>query len=158
VAKFTDKAGREWTLDLDVPTCERIQKATDVRIGRLLADGLGTLMADPVLLVRVLWVMVEPDAIERKVSPESFGKAFNGDALEDAADAFYVALADFSPRQQRQALKALLARGKDLSERELAKTLAEIATFDPDRPKAPTPSTGATSAPPSSASTPVAAG
>lgn len=167
---FTDRAGREWSLDLDVPAVERIQTATPVRVGKLVGTdlaGLDALLEDPVLFVRVLYAMTEPQTTERGVSPESFGAGFGGDALEDAADAFLRALADFSPRQQRRTLLALCGKAKEVGAQATALMLEEIEALrvptraELDELKAanrPTSSTSATSAGPSSGSTPTAAG
>jgi hypothetical protein len=156
MSTFRDKKTRDWTLDLDVWLVEKIHKDVEgVRIDKLIANkfaGLDELFGDPVKLVRVLWVMVEEQAAKAGVSPEGFGRALGGDALEDAAKAFLLALADFIPRQQRTVVKALLARGTDLMAEQMQAALKEIAEYNP------TPSTSVTTAPPSSESTPVAAG
>lgn len=145
---FTDKKTREWSLELDVWLVEQIhKKVKEVTIDKLLANkaaGLEELFSDRVLFVRVLWVIVEEQAQKKGVEPESFGRALGGDALEDASEAFLRALADFCPRQQRAVLKALLARGKEITEEQLPKVLEEIAEFRPGS------STPVTSAPASS--------
>ena len=136
MAQFTDKKNRTWIVDLDVYLVEQIHKRVEgVRIDALLGNeftGLSALFADPVLLVRVLWVLVEEQAEKKAVGPEEFGRALGGDALEGAGTAFVQAVADFSPRQQRAVLKALLAKGQEIQAHQTGRVLAEIEALSPE--------------------------
>lgn len=162
MATFTDKKKREWVLDLDVHLVEQIETRTEVRVDHLIANkwaGLESLFGDPIKFVRLLWVMVEEQAAAKAITPEDFGRGLGGDSLEDAGNAFVKALADFSPRQQRAVLTALLAKGKEIGARETDKALKEIAEYDPTAKEPdPTSSAPVTTAAGSSDSTPAPAG
>ncbi len=108
--RFKDLEGREWGLALHVRAVERIEERTGVEIGALLRDkfaGLFELFGSPVKFVRVIWVLVEKQAGAIKVTPEQFGEALGGDALEGAYTAFVGALSDFFPSRLRTAIRAL---------------------------------------------------
>jgi hypothetical protein len=160
VPKFTDKFGRVWSLDLDVYLVEKIHGRTPVSIDKLIAagpGGLADLFNDVVGFGKFLWVIAEEQAQKQSppVSPEDFARGFNGDVLEDAGDALVEALADFSPRQQRTALKALRARMKELRAETLPLALAKIAAIKLELPEEDSASsTPVTTTPTGSGSTP----
>jgi hypothetical protein len=146
--KFRDNAGREWRVSIDVFLMELVEERTGVSFDDLFDDDMkpfARLLKKRVVLVRVLWVLVEDQAKALGVTPEQFGRALGGDSLGEAAVAFVEALADFSPSHQRQILRALVAKGNELTARTTERALLEIAAIDPDR------SASATSSPASSA-------
>lgn len=166
MAKFADRFGREWLVELDVAGFERVRKATDVDLQTVVdelgaLDGrteqLAALARDPVRLVRVLWVLCERQAANKApaVEPEEFGRGFGGDAVEDASAALLDELVSFTPRRVRDVLRAGLAQVKQERDRAAAKVLAAIAA---GALRGDTPSTPATSAAASSDSTPAPAG
>ncbi len=155
---FSDKAGREWVLDLDVTALEQVESRTEVRLDQLLADGaagLQTLFAQPRKLVRVLWVLIEERAAKVGLTPEQFGRSFDGDALERAADALLRAVADFTPSRRRPVLLAAIAKAQELEAKAVEIALAKIARTNL-ADLAPDSSTPATGSAASSASTPAA--
>lgn len=155
MAKFTDGAGREWVLVIDVPAIEAVAAATEVRVDRLIRDqmaGLAELLDDPVRFARVLWVLCEERAEKIPVTPEQFGRALYGDPLEEAGKAFVGALADFSPSRPRRLLRELVKKNEEMQEADTARALEAIAAIGS------TPSDSATNSPASSASTPAPEG
>lgn len=168
MAKFTDGNRNEWIVFVDVPTIERVQQRLDgFRVDQIFDDdmkGLLALVADPVKLVRLLWIVVEEQAEKAKVSPEQFGRALHGDALEDALTALQEAVADFTPRRRRAVLKALAAKSVDVADKTAALALTEVAAIDPEKvieemkARGRTRSGSATNSPASSESTPAPAG
>jgi len=120
---FSDNAGRAWDVVVHVLAVKRVRAALGVDLYRLVDDGLkglGELLADPVLLVDVLYVLCREAAESSGVSDEDFGRSLAGDALERAAQAFLEALTDFFPdRRARQALRTVTRKGREMRERML---------------------------------------
>ena len=117
---FNDNAGRTWSLTLSVWTVKKVRDLLGVDLldlGGESATGssdkkpglLFRLIADPVLLVDVLYVVCRDQADEASVSDEQFGRAMGGDAIDAATKAFLEELADFtpSPRDRARARKVI---------------------------------------------------
>ncbi len=134
MATFTDAENRDWVLSIDVNALRRVRKRCDVKLMDTLGgETLGRLAEDPVLLVDVLYVLVEPEARERDVSPEAFGRALVGDALDAAVEALLEALADFCPSRRGNLLRQCIERGKRQEDRILARAEAMMASGEIDR-------------------------
>lgn len=134
---FRDAQERVWELRITVASLARVQAHAGVDLAALL-DGqagltaLGQLLQQPVRLAQVLWVLVEPQAQARGITPEEFGEALFGDALEAAAEAFVAELVFFIPnRQLRQQLGHLIAKSRELSAELLRQQAERIAQLDP---------------------------
>ena len=117
---FKDNAGRTWTVTLNVWAVKNVRDALGVDLLDLGADAkddnglLYRLIADPVLLVDVLYVVCKDQADEANVTDEQFGRAMAGDAIDGATKAFLEELADFtpSPRDRARARKVIDATWK----------------------------------------------
>ena len=89
------------------------------------------LIADPVLLVDVLYVVCKDQTETAGVTDEQFGRAMAGDAIDGATKAFLDELADFtpSPRDRARARKVidatwkLIDRAQDLLDAKAEKEL-----------------------------------
>ena len=117
---FKDNAGRTWSLTLSVWTVKKVRDLLGVDLldlGGEPATGpsdkkpglLFRLIADPVLLVDVLYVVCKDQADGASVTDEQFGRAMGGDAIDAATKAFLEELADFtpSPRDRARARKVI---------------------------------------------------
>jgi len=117
---FNDNAGRSWSLALNVWTVKKVRDLLGVDLldlGGESATGssdkkpglLFRLIADPVLLVDVLYVVCKDQADGAGVTDEQFGRAMGGDAIDAATKAFLEELADFtpSPRDRARARKVI---------------------------------------------------
>ena len=117
---FNDNAGRTWSLTLNVWTVKKVRDLLGVDLldlGGESATGssdkkpglLFRLIADPVLLVDVLYVVCKDQADGASVTDEQFGRAMGGDAIDAATKAFLEELADFtpSPRDRARARKVI---------------------------------------------------
>ena len=117
---FNDNAGRTWSLTLNVWTVKKVRDLLGVdllNLGGESATGssdkkpglLFRLIADPVLLVDVLYVVCKDQADGASVTDEQFGRAMGGDAIDAATKAFLEELADFtpSPRDRARARKVI---------------------------------------------------
>jgi hypothetical protein len=115
---FADNLGRTWYVTINVTTVRRVRAALDVDLYQLVDDGmqaLGKLVADPVRLADVLYVLCQEDAEKQQVSDEDFGRALGGDAITSAAEAFVEELVDFFPDERsRQALRRVIAAGREV--------------------------------------------
>lgn len=135
MAKFTDRFAREWLVEIDVESIHQVKLENGgLNIYKLIDDHcqpLGDLVADPPALVGVLNTLCDAQLKERNLSDADFRRAFSGDSLEQAADAFVEALADFFPNQRvRAALKKLSAKGTELRNCIVDRIEAEIDSLD----------------------------
>jgi len=114
---FNDNAGRTWSLTLNVWTVKKVRDLLGVDLLDLGGEAatrdkpglLFRLIADPVLLVDVLYVVCRDQADGAGVTDEQFGRAMGGDAIDAATKAFLEELADFtpSPRDRARARKVI---------------------------------------------------
>jgi len=127
---FKDNADRTWSLTLNVYAVKKVRDLLQVDLLDLSDSGahstslgagekpdnglLYRLIADPVLLVDVLYVVCQEQADEAGVTDEQFGRAMSGDAIDGATKAFLEELADFtpSPRDRARARKVIDATWK----------------------------------------------
>jgi len=139
---FKDNADRTWTITLNVYAVKKVRDLLQVDLLDLSDSGgdeakpdnglLYRLIADPVLLVDVLYVICQDQADGANVTDEQFGRAMAGDVIDAATRAFLEELADFtpSPRDRARARKVidatwrLIDRAQDVLD---AKADAELA-------------------------------
>lgn len=130
---FKDNTGREWIVVINVPQMRKVRAKLDIDLGKLLDNRmvpLNEIINDPVKLVDVVFVLCSEQAATLGITDEQFGAAMAGDALEDAVYAFCEALASFQPKQRREALRAVLKRGREISEKALERATASIEAID----------------------------
>jgi hypothetical protein len=127
--KFTDKTGREWSLQLGLATARHIARATDGRVD-FVEQSRGTghnlfseLASDLELLGQVLFLLVEPQCVELGISELEFADGFDMDALERAQTALIEAVIDFFPSRSRGLLLEAKAVAERVAEDETAGTL-----------------------------------
>lgn len=98
MATFKDAAGREWSIELDVPTADEIkrEKGIDLIDPDLTGETFVKLASGSTrLLVEVLWMLIHEQAAKRGVEPEDFGRAMKPAAIRDAFQALRDGIADF---------------------------------------------------------------
>lgn len=101
MSKFTDATGREWAVGLTVGLLRPL-RGIGFGLDELKGTAVGTLAyAEPEKLVELAWLLCEPQADKAGVTPEQFGAAFDGDALDNFADAFMEAVLSFFPSLRR---------------------------------------------------------
>jgi hypothetical protein len=133
MARFTDSLDREWEVTIDVLQIRRVRERLNFPIGKLLNDGMAKfkeLANTPELLVDVLWELVSDQAAQQNVGAESFGRSLVGDALERGWRAFEQAFLSFCPSRQREPLRELLAKTRDLEAAEAAIQIQAIRLVD----------------------------
>ena len=109
---FTDNTGRTWTLSVTVGTIKRV--------------------ADPVLLVDVLFAVCKPEADAKGITDEEFGRAMAGDAIELAATALLDEIIDFFPEAKRKVFRKILdaSRRFEARSKQALTELLEDPAFD----------------------------
>jgi biotin synthase-related radical SAM superfamily protein len=126
---FTDNAGQTWTITVNVDAIKRVRGLLDVDLLEIVEGKLiERLYCDPVLLCDVVYAVCKPEADEKGVSDEEFGRAMAGDAIEQATKALLEELVNFSPSpRDRQNLGRVLEttwsameKARDLIEARLA--------------------------------------
>jgi hypothetical protein len=102
--QFTDNAGRTWTIAINVDAIKRVKGLLEVNLLEVVEGTLiERLIRDPVLLCDVVYVVCKPEAEEKHVSDEDFGRAMGGDAIEHATTALLEELVGFSPNPRDRA-------------------------------------------------------
>jgi len=111
--QFTDNAGRSWAVEVNVAALKRTKGLAGVDLmGVLDGDLIEKFIRDPVLLCDAIYAVCKPEADDRGVSDEEFGRAMAGDAIEHATAALLDEIVSFCPNpRKRTALgKALKAQ------------------------------------------------
>lgn len=129
MAKFKDNTGRAWDLSLSVGLLGKLRTGAGFALTKAdAAAQLAALMDDPEQLARVLWVLVEKQAGD--ITPEAFGFALGGDAIEDAVRALFEATIDFFQRAgareaARKNLSKILSQADAAMVKEIERLTAE---------------------------------
>ena len=125
---FTDNAGRSWTIAINVDAIKRVRGLVDVDLLEVIEGKLiDRLIRDPVLLCDVVYAVCKPEADQKGVSDEDFGRAMAGDAIEQATGALLEELVGFSPSPRDranlgrvlEATRRVMDRARDLVEQRL---------------------------------------
>lgn len=160
---FTDNAGRSWNVEVNVAAIKRARTLADVNLLEVVEGTLvDRLIRDPVLLCDCLYAVCKPQADERSITDEEFGRAMAGDAIEHATAALLEELVSFcpSPRDRKtlgrviQATQNVMEKARDLVEQKLNNgELEKVVERALAEARAGTPNDSSGSAPASSAST-----
>jgi len=115
MGQFKDSTGRDWRIEINVATVKLVREI--LKVDLLDLDG-GTLIKqlidDPVLLVDVIYVVCQDQAIDSGVTDQQFGRAMSGDAIDRATQCLLEALTDFFPQHRRRLLKTAVRRFEEL--------------------------------------------
>jgi hypothetical protein len=127
---FTDNQGRSWTVEINVATVKRVRSLANVDLLEIVEGTLiEKLIRDPVLLCDVVYAVCKPQADERQIMDEDFGKAMAGDAIEHATTALLEELVSFCPSPRDRAnLGRVLTTTRNVMEH--ARTLIEASLGD----------------------------
>lgn len=139
---FTDNAGRNWTVAINVGTIKRIRAFCDVNILDIIkmddqnkpdAGLLEQLAGDPVLLVDVLYAACKDEADKANISDIEFGRAMSGDAIESATRVLLEEIVDFFPEAKRRVFQKVLAATRRFEEAANKKLQVLMDSGDLDR-------------------------
>lgn len=116
---FQDNKGRTWTFEIHVAAVKRVKALLGIDLFELIEDGFqefGKLVANPVRLVDVVYVLCKEEADKIQVTDEDFGRSMAGDAIEAAANAFIEEYADFFPDPRvRAGIRRVIQSSRKLS-------------------------------------------
>ena len=109
MANFSDKDGRNWQVNLNVPTIKQIKQILEIDLlDEKVHEVLQQIADDVVLAVDVLYLALKEQLDTAQISDEEFGKSLGGDCLNEAVGALVQALINFYPNpQKREFLKRL---------------------------------------------------
>ena len=115
---FVDNQNRTWQVRITTTEIKRLRET----LGLNIVDGFDLRanekrdvlaeLADPVMLVDVLYVICQPQCEAADISDEQFGESLIGDVIDEATTALLEALCDFFPNKKRLILRALMAKVK----------------------------------------------
>lgn len=128
--KFTDLAGREWTLQIGVTTCKRVRELAGVDLANADAELCHELSVNPEKLVNVLFAIVAPRAQELKISEAAFGESLGGDVLDAAAEATIEAIINFFQKFRRDVLKTTWRKLTERKNQLLTSALTRLNSLD----------------------------
>lgn len=132
---FADNLGRTWYVAVNVATIRRVRAALGVDLYQLCDDGLaalGKLIADPVRLADVLFVLCQEDAAAKNITDEDFGRALGGDAITAGAEALVEELVDFFPDERSRAcLRTVIDKGRQVRAKLLDQAETLLRALDP---------------------------
>lgn len=130
---FKDNDGRSWSLRVDVNANRRVKELCHVDLFAVL-DGelVNRLLADPELLVNVIYALCKPEADAAQITDEQFGGRMVGDAIDGATTALFAALTDFFPQRRRQVIKMALAKVDAIQTAAVAQATAKLDAMNPD--------------------------
>ena len=112
---FTDKTGRTWEFEITIGAAKRVRDLLGVDLVTVLdGDLLERLRLDHILLVDVLYVLCKPAADATGVTDEAFGRAMNGEAIDQALAGFFEELEDFFPSPTRQLIRQMNQKMREL--------------------------------------------
>jgi len=105
---FRDNAGREWEIAVNAATVKRVRALLQFDLVAT-KNVYEQLVADPALLVDVVFVLCQRQAEAQGVTDEQFGQAMAGDAIDAATRALLEERIAFFPnaRDRARAKKAL---------------------------------------------------
>ena len=132
---FKDKAGRNWTIGVNLATAKRLRDTLNVdllqpEIGDPpLLTRLGT---DEILLGEVLCVLLSDQFEAHKVTADDVLAAFDGQTLLAAQEAFYEDLVDFFRGRGRTDRARAVARQAEMIAATVARVEKKIDEIDID--------------------------
>jgi hypothetical protein len=125
VQKFTDKNGKEWTIEISIGSVRRVKAMLGIDLLDISGGNvLESIASDPMRLCDVVYCLCKPEADAAGVDDYTFGEGLGGDAIESAANALIEDLISFFPSRQRAILRKALAIARSQQEQliELAET------------------------------------
>jgi len=122
--KFTDATGKAWPLSITLAGHKRILDQTGVDLYKAVETPLFIeLQAEPWRFGGILWALLEPQLQAEGLDETAFCDRLDGRALDQAIDAFGVALVNFTPARTRDVLAKAIDKGNEL----IAKTVEGAA-------------------------------
>lgn len=161
---FKDSEAAEWQIAINYGAIKRVKGLIpDANLAGY-ADAAGSalplctrLQVDIEFFCNVLYALVKPQADERKISDEDFGRRLGGEAIFAARAAFFEEWAEFFRQLHQADAVAAIEKQAAVMEQATAMTAEKIEAIDVKSLLAQTSSASAADSPESSASTPISA-
>ena len=141
--KFSDRNGRQWSIDLTIGTVARVRKESGKRFDLLdpssVVDGekLSTVLDEDLATVyEVLWHIVEPQAVAAGITAEQFGESMAADCIIAAQAALFAEWLDFFRAVQRPDLATALDMLTTARTRLAKAVAARMSTIDVEATRA----------------------
>jgi len=123
---FTDALNRDWSIVVNGHSAKRVRDTLGVNLLSLNLDEVNRLIADPITLVDVIFVLCKDEVEKRKLTDEQFAQGLVGDPLGKATRAMLEEVANFFQSGQRQALLKMLDKNEELQQVALGLATSEI--------------------------------
>lgn len=126
---FKDNKGRDWRIDICVPAADDVKAACDIDLLDVADEKSKTierLLAEPRLLVNVIYVLCKEQADEAKITDRDFGRAMAGDAIDHATNALMTDIADFFRGSQRKTLAKIWEKTQEVEANAVTLALQKI--------------------------------
>ncbi len=140
---FTDQAGRTWNLPINSATIERVRNEIHVDLYEYGMHNESEdvrqvlqfqVRGDPILLTRILFSLVRPQADALEIPYDKFCEDLTGQALWDAIAPLETAIVNFTPNpDQRAAIEATIRKMASMLDKTLAIARAQTETTIADR-------------------------
>lgn len=132
MAKFIDKTGQEWSVDLDVLKIEEIQADHGVKLTDLERDPLLKFRTDPMALSAAILVICREQRERLGLSREDFVKRLPVPP-DTILDAMTSALIDFFPSGRASHVREVLSQMQEMASKadEIAASKLAIVVSDP---------------------------
>ena len=133
---FTDAAGRNWTLTLNLGTAMAVKGKLDIDLLQPEAGDpplLTRLGTDEMLLGEVLCAMLEGQFVTHKVTDDDVRNSFDGQTLLGAQKAFYEELIDFFHSRGRNDRAKAVAKQMAMIEAAVTAVETRIDALDIDK-------------------------
>ncbi len=132
MASFKDKAGREWSIQLDSLSILKVREECDPRF--MLGDEseedntCTRLGDDPITLCMVLYSLCEQQVKSAGLERDTFLKSVlcDGDTIQAAGEALVAAIINFTQPRKRRLLEAIVKKQKAVEELGVTMALAKI--------------------------------
>lgn len=133
---FTDAAGRNWTIALNLGTAKAIRDKLGVDLLQPEAGDtplLTKLGTDELLLGEVLCGMLENQFDVHNVSEDDVRASFDGATILAAQEAFYGELVDFFHQRGRTDLEKAVAKQAEMIKKAIELADAKISAIDVEK-------------------------
>lgn len=133
MSKFKDTEGREWSIRIDVNAVKRVKEDCAVElldIAKGDANAIAVVLANPAILINVLFSVCKPQAEKLGITGEEFASGVVGDVIETATTALIEGIADFFPASRRKVLRAALAKVMEADAMAVQNAATAIASLD----------------------------
>jgi hypothetical protein len=139
MAKFQDRRGRAWLVELDLGAMTRVLREADVDLLTLHnpdSEALRILRDDPVRLLDVLLALLRPQIKAAGITEEDFAGGLLEEHVWQAVEALLEGVTDYYPPEKRAALKPLMERvigaARNVRDRAARKVMQVMATENLD--------------------------